>query len=57
MNKLPTEIKSVSRAQCIELFQEIIACNTWGLGVLGSVSKVPATKLHGYLQEIFEAEE
>jgi len=53
LNKLPQLIRSVSKKQCASLFQEMIGANTWGLGLLGSVSKDPAIKLRGYLSEIF----
>ena len=55
LNKISSVIKTVTQKQCVELFQEIIDGGTWGLGVLGSVSKSPATKLHNYMLEIFEA--
>ncbi len=54
LNRLPALINGVSKKQCIELFQEIIADQTWGLGVLGSISTVPARKLRGYIQEVFD---
>jgi len=55
LNKLPSLIKGVSKKQCSDLFKEIISANTWGLGVLGSISPVPARKLKDYVEEVFDS--
>ena len=53
LNRLPQITKRVNKKLCIDLFKEMLANNTWGLGVLGSISLVPARKLEGYLQDLF----
>lgn len=53
LNKWSSRIESLSRAQCIKVFQQLIDSESWGLGVLGATSLVPARKLHAYAREIF----
>jgi len=54
VNDLPKIIKGVKKKQCIDLIKEMIDCNVWGLGVLGSVSQKPARDLQSYLAEVFK---
>lgn len=54
LNSLPQLTKRITKKQCIELFAEVINARTWGVGVLGSTSLVPARKLRSYLAEVFE---
>ncbi len=54
VNKLPRLMKQANKKQCTELFREIVSSQSWGLGVLGSISKVPAESLHHYLGAVFE---
>ncbi len=53
LNRLPQLIKQVTIKQSLDLFQELVKENTWGLGVLGSISLVPARKLQNYIDEVF----
>lgn len=57
VNKLPRVIRSVKKKQCTALINEIIDANTWGIGVLGSVSQKPAKELQDYVREIFKTVE
>lgn len=54
VNRLPKLMKQANKKQCSELFREIVLSQSWGLGVLGSISKIPAQALHGYLDAVFE---
>jgi predicted Zn-dependent peptidase len=54
LNLLPQITKRISKKVCIDLVQELLASNTWGMGVLGSTSLVPARKLRKYIEEVFE---
>ncbi|MFT4532247.1 MAG: putative Zn-dependent peptidase [Candidatus Saccharimonadales bacterium] len=53
LNKLPSKLKNLTANQCIKVFTELIDNSVWGIGMLGSTSKIPATKLHDYAAEIF----
>lgn len=56
MNTLPKMLKLVTRKQCHELFTELITADAWGLGLLGSISKVPARTLEQYIESVFKKE-
>ncbi len=53
LNKQPAELKKLTAKFCASTFKELCDDNTWGLGVLGAVSVLPARKLHDYASEIF----
>jgi predicted Zn-dependent peptidase len=55
INKVPYLLNSLKSKDCVAIFQELCAEKTWGLGVLGNTSTVPARKLHNYIAEIFSA--
>lgn len=57
LNLLTNQIKKTTKKRCVEIFGEIITANTWGLGTLGSVSSVPARKLHSYILPVFSTSE
>jgi len=57
LNKISRKLNALKPEQCIELFREMCDENTWGLGVLGSTSLVPARKLNSYIAEIFDTGE
>ncbi len=54
LNALPRLIKSAQKKRCLKLFNQMLEEQTWGLGLLGSVSLVPARKLQSYLDAIFD---
>jgi hypothetical protein len=54
VNQLPRLMKQAKKKLCSDLFREIVLSQSWGLGVLGSISKVPAQSLQGYLGAVFE---
>ena len=54
LNKLTKKLKSLKSSDCVKVFREMCETGTWGVGVLGSTSLVPARKLHFYASEIFE---
>ncbi len=53
LNKYTREIESLAAQDCIDAFRLLCDANIWGVGVLGSTSKVPAGVLRGYAAEIF----
>ncbi len=53
LNKLPKLMQKVKKDECLNLFNEMLDKNIWGLGLLGSTSLVPARKMKKYLEEIF----
>lgn len=55
LTKLGTKLKSLKKTDCIKLFQELCSDSSWGIGVLGATSMVPARKLHAYAGEIFKS--
>ncbi len=56
INKLTHTLEKVTPARCVKVFNEIIDANAWALGVLGSTSTKPASKLYDYASEIFSSE-
>lgn len=54
MNQLPKMLRKITRKQCHDLFREMKQANTWGLGLLGSISKVPAGALERYIASVFD---
>jgi predicted Zn-dependent peptidase len=54
LNLLPQLTKRLSKKVCIDLMQELIQSNNWGIGVLGSTSTEPARKLRSYIEAVFE---
>ena len=53
VNALTTLTKKVSKKLCVDLIKEMLGDDTWGLGVLGSISLKPARKLQSYVADIF----
>ncbi len=53
LSKLANKLKKLKKSDCIKLFQELSSESSWGIGVLGATSMVPARKLHAYASEIF----
>lgn len=53
VNKIAQKIRKIKKQDCVKLFQELTTDSSWGLGVLGATSLVPARKLQSYAAEIF----
>ncbi len=54
INHLPRLMKQATKKQCSDVFREIVTTESWGLGVLGSISKLPAQSLYSYMNVVFE---
>ena len=56
VNKIAQKIRKIKKHDCVKLFRELTTDSSWGIGVLGATSLVPARKLQAYAAEIFTSE-
>lgn len=53
LNRRTRQLEKITSKEASALFKELCDANSWGIGGLGSISLVPARKLHSYASEIF----